>query len=399
MISNVRMISLYTLGGLIFCGLVLWIIDFGTIKNNFKRKWFLLAPPILYFVLNLISLLLQKGNIKLIETHLMLIMVPLFIFPILIHEIMRERFEELLKLFLAGLLFVSIFLLVRIVVIFVLALPEDQSIIEYFKIHNTEYVSLSFSILEHPSYLSLKLVFAIIVLFSFSDSWRIRTGLKWSLYLIFTITIFLLASKAGIIALIITSIGLGVANWRKRSHNPFVYFIAISLLIFLTIFSVRRFERITYFYNIINISLDQKDFNWKNMDQRTRNWYAAITLIKDKPLAGNGIVKTRERMVNVYRINGFDEEAKLAMNAHNQFLETQMTFGIAGTLSLLWLLLTPFYSRHHLIFGKLAVPFVLLFSFFLLFESMLNRQWGIMFFMLFYFIIILSPMIKEDTTF
>ena len=101
-------------------------------------------------------------------------------------------------------------------------------------------------------------------------------------------------------------------------------------------------------------------------------------------------------MVEEYLKNGWVEEARLRLNAHNQFLETQMTFGIPGTLSLLWMLFTPLIFRKRLMYSKLATAFVLMMTFFLMFESMFVRQWGIMFFTLFYCILVIPPKDKND---
>jgi len=51
------------------------------------------------------------------------------------------------------------------------------------------------------------------------------------------------------------------------------------------------------------------------------------------------------------------------------------------------MLLTPLFLGRKLKYPNLASAFVVMISFFLVFESMFNRQWGIMFFILFYFIL------------
>jgi hypothetical protein len=390
MISGQRMISLYSLGLFLLTGFVIWTTDFERTFEQFRSKWLIIVPPIFYFLLHVLSLVIQHGNISLLETRLMFFFIPLLGFPVFLHQFTMVRLQVLLKLFVAGLVLVSLFLIIRIVIVFFLNVPAELTFIEYFYLHNTQYVSWNFSILEHPSYLSVKLIFAFIVLFLNSDEWKIRGLIKWGIFLLFSVTIFLLASKAGILAWIVTSLAILIISFRKKSMHPALYIIVFFIITTLTIISVRKMERLSYFIVYTGRGLAQKDFDWKNLDQRTRNWYAALVLIKDKPLTGNGIVRTQQRMVEVYNKNGFTEEAQLTMNAHNQFFEAQMTFGIAGTLSLLWMLLTPLIFRRKLPLKMLAFPFIILFSFFILFESMLNRQWGIMFFLLFYFIILLG---------
>jgi O-antigen ligase len=169
----------------------------------------------------------------------------------------------------------------------------------------------------------------------------------------------------------------------------------VSSFLTVTYLSVKYIDRINSF--IVNTSrgISKEKIDWKNLDQRTREWYTAIQIIKSEPVLGVGIAKIDNRMVAEYRKNGFNDEADLNLNAHNQFLEAQMTFGIAGVISLLWMLLTPVLFRKQIKYPKLAIAFILIISFYLLFESMLNRQWGIMFFLLFYYIEVLSTADSE----
>ena len=125
----------------------------------------------------------------------------------------------------------------------------------------------------------------------------------------------------------------------------------------------------------------------------------AIQIIKEKPVTGAGYYLIKDEMLDKYIENKFFEEALLQMNAHNQFLEAQMTFGVFGTLSLLLMLLAPLIFRKRLRYPHLMTGFILMISFFLLFESMFNRQWGIMFFLLFYFILgIQNPETEDNIT-
>ncbi|MBN2633345.1 MAG: hypothetical protein JXR66_07315, partial [Bacteroidales bacterium] len=71
------------------------------------------------------------------------------------------------------------------------------------------------------------------------------------------------------------------------------------------------------------------------------------------------------------------------LNTHNQFLEAQMTFGVAGTVVLLLLLFLPVFFRNRMIYPQALLALISLTVCFLLIESMFNRQWGIMFFLLF----------------
>jgi O-antigen ligase len=124
----------------------------------------------------------------------------------------------------------------------------------------------------------------------------------------------------------------------------------------------------------------------KNIDERTREWYSAIQLIKKKPLLGYGN-DYQEKLIQRYMENGFGHEASNRFNAHNQFLETQLQFGMPGTVILLWILFGPFLSIARSPYPFLYKVFFVLITVNFIFESMLVRQWGIMFFLIFYLLL------------
>jgi len=74
---------------------------------------------------------------------------------------------------------------------------------------------------------------------------------------------------------------------------------------------------------------------------------------------------------------------KQRLNVHNQFLETFVGQGILGDIILLLLLIYPFIQslkKQNYLFAL----FLLLIGINFLFESMLNRQAGVLFFAFFY---------------
>jgi O-antigen ligase len=391
LISFPRSWSLYPLGLFLITGLLIWIADFKRVYRSFFGNWYLILPPVLYFIIHLISFLSQDTKINLLEERLMFLLIPLFGYPVFMQDYFKSRFPLLLKLFIFGLLSISVYLLILLVFKCFNNVTDEISLFGYIKMNSSKLFSLDFSVLEHPSYLSLKIVFAMVILIYYSDQLGINKLFKDGMILVFTVTIFMLASKSGIIVWMVIGVILLIRLGKKRSFRPVIYFLIIPSFMILTYISVNRIERIGFFLNSTFKSLSVKEVDWKNLNQRTREWYTAIQLIKEKPVTGIGLGKVEGKMVDMYRENGFIEEADLKLNAHNQYLEAQMTFGIAGTLTLFWMLLTPVFFRKRLEYSLPAISLVLIMSFFLFFESMFNRQWGIMFFLLFYCMLILIP--------
>jgi O-antigen ligase len=386
LISFPRSWSLYPLGFFLFTGLVLWVTDFHNNYLQLKKHLLLVLPPVIYFIIHLVSIFVQCGPFNLLEDRLMFLLIPTFGLPLFV----RHTFEDDIKffrIFIAGIVLVSVILIIRILLFVYNLVPDDMSFFEYSRLNKYWFFSAHVSAFEHPTYFSMKIMWVLLILIFLYDKLKIRIP-----YLIITaaglsVFLFFLACRAAIIFWVFTVLFFFFRLCRKGVIKPLILAFIIPALLFMAGISVKKIPRINESITEMSEKICHKEVDWKNIDQRTREWYCAIQVIKEKPLAGGGLKNIEEKMKAEYLKQGFFEEAKLNLNAHNQFLEAQMTFGLAGILSLLWMLLTPLLFKRKLYYQVLSAALVIMVSFFLSFESMFNRQWGIMFFMLFYFIL------------
>jgi O-antigen ligase len=136
------------------------------------------------------------------------------------------------------------------------------------------------------------------------------------------------------------------------------------------------------------IKYNNKELVLKKVDPRFNEWLTTIELIRENPYLGVGL-NSRDILADQYAKNGYPYEASIRLNSHNQFLETQLAFGVPGTIILLWMLLTPLLRRKNSWDPDLVIPFWIIVFVSMLFESILVRQWGIMFFVLFYCILMI----------
>jgi O-antigen ligase len=396
-ISFYANLSLYILGLLIGLGLFTWLFDYDRNFEVFKNYFFFIFPPVLYFLMHLISSIIYDAPIYIIIRRLIFILLPVLVLPVFIYIVKKNHLAFLS--FITGIISIAAFLIIYIIYRAIHDYSGDTKLLLWFKNNLFHYTSTSFSIFEHPSYLSMKIVWAMLLTVYFFYA-KINKLILAIIFVLLSVTIFLLASKAGIIMWLILLLSfLIIFIGRKISSTLFKYFtiVVISVTLIAVSFEiVKEIARINFFINHIKTGISQENVDWKNLDQRTREWYCSFQLIKEKPIFGHGIGRTEDRMVEEYFKNGWEEEGRLRLNAHNQFLETQMTFGIPGTLSLLWMLLTPLIFRKRLQYPDLATAFVLMMTFFLMFESMFVRQWGIMFFTLFYCLLVLPPSNKNS---
>ena len=92
-------------------------------------------------------------------------------------------------------------------------------------------------------------------------------------------------------------------------------------------------------------------------------WQAAVSIIKENPVFGNGISDAQEKF-DVARTKYQTEEFRLEtkdfphLDSHNQYLQTTMEFGVIGALVLLFLLISPIFLAS---FNKKLFAFFLMF--------------------------------------
>jgi O-antigen ligase len=395
LISFPRTWSLYSQGLLLTIGFTLWVLDFKNYLRDLFKLWFLVLPPLIYFLIHLLSIIFERADISFLEDRLMFLVIPLFGFPVFRSEYLRSKISSIISGFILGLLLVSVFLLFRIVF---KAYENYDGLIPFFEWFNNyqqDYFTIGFSVLEHPTYLAMKINWALAIILFYNLYHPIMKKLSFAVVMIFTFTLFLIASKAGLLLWFILVLIFFIKRLKRVSY-PVLSIILIPVFVLLTIISVMEIQRIERFVTSVKSEIGSSQTNWKNIDQRTREWYTTIQIISEKPVFGIGLSKARNTLAERYLRYNFKDEAELRLNAHNQFLETQLTFGIGGSISLLILLLSPICFRKKLIYSNLIRCFLMVIVFFLLIESLFNRQWGIMFFMHFYFLLTTQTVTTGD---
>ena len=128
---------------------------------------------------------------------------------------------------------------------------------------------------------------------------------------------------------------------------------------------------------------------FKESTDRGRTWEASFLLIKNNLVFGVGIGDVKDSMTAKYLELDYYSESDPYLNAHNQFMESWLAAGVGGFILLVLMLLSPFVGNNNhnrFLFGSFLL---ICFSAFL-FESVLNRLWGVAFFTIFY-LLLTSP--------
>jgi hypothetical protein len=118
-------------------------------------------------------------------------------------------------------------------------------------------------------------------------------------------------------------------------------------------------------------------------DIRLVLWENAISVWKEHLLFGFGIGDSKNRLIENYSKKKINEALENNYNTHNQFLETATQTGLVGLTVLLLVFAIPLYQsikkKQELLFLFLMICFI---NF--LFESMLERLAGVVFFAFWY---------------
>jgi O-antigen ligase len=392
LLSFPRILSLWTLGAVLFFGLICWINDFRKIKNELHSYFFIILPPVLYFLLYLIFYLFGDRVWENVEDKLMFLLIPVLGLPIFIDGYKRDNFRSLLLTYIFGLLTICVYQFTRAAIESTTVANGTLKFDPFVSKDVSRFIWDQLSSFEHPSYLAMKVLWAIVLLLFARDILKIKVILTSVLVLIFSVFIFFLAAKAEILILfILLAYYLFIRFKSGRSKLILIILIPVFLIIFIRI--AEHNIRIEQKIDQIEEKKANGKIDWKDFDHRTRSWYCSIELIKSKPLLGVGL-DARNILAEKYRSKAYNVEADIRLNSHNQYLETQLTLGIPGTIVLFSMLFIIYYLRKRSRISLLAVPFLIIISISMIFESILVRQWGIMFFVLFYCILTLPANYK-----
>ena len=243
---------------------------------------------------------------------------------------------------------------------------------------------------KHPTYFAMFLNLSYgIVLLKFVEN-RLKYSFLKNCLLIFTsivvfIFVSLLSSKAGIAGFLIVSCSIIVylIIYKKQYFISCMMVVFVPILFFFSIeFLPNSFNRIISATEIINSS---EEINKKTIDgtaERILVWNSALEILKNNFLFGVGTGDVKDFLVKEYKKENITAAYKQKLNAHNQYLQTALSIGFFGLIVLLISLFLPFVDSFKN--GNfLLIIFLLIISFNFLFESMLERQSGVVFYAFF----------------
>ena len=241
----------------------------------------------------------------------------------------------------------------------------------------------------HPSYLAMYMTFAIAILaYWLMEGYRVlsRYQLTGMLLLIinFFIFVILLNSKAGILSLFMVIIFYAVSlvvlkhNWLPGAG---ILVFSVSLFfICMTLFPYSG-ERLKQAEKDLR-SADSNEKNPKSTADRIEIWSSSLEIIRGHWLFGVGTGDVKDALMERYKANNFTNILNKKFNAHNQYLQTFISIGIFGLITLIYMLVFPAiqaFRREYFIYFL----FLAIFAVNIMVESMFENQAGVVFYALF----------------
>lgn len=239
------------------------------------------------------------------------------------------------------------------------------------------FLSSRVSYFMHPSYFSMYLCFAVAALLYRPAGLFTNIFFRYGVILIFAVSILFLASKLGILLLILL-FGYFLFSFKNKKVIITVLVLFIGVFVGLLTFSTEfanKFKNMTAAFQTSN----QDQTSAESSVARVLIWESTASLIKESPLVGYGTGDVKQALNGKYKESGYLGILDHELNAHNQFLQSTLAFGVLGlfAIGLIFYFAFKLFISSKSVLGKLLV-IILLVNFMV--ESMLETQAGVVFF-------------------
>lgn len=325
--------------------------------NNYTSL-FLLGLYLLYLIDIFFSGNTDETIVKL-SVKFSYIMLPLFLIPTAYFT--KQQIYNLLKVFISGTsisLFVNFF-------ISTFHYLQSGSIASFYYDEISNF--------HHTSYYAFYIGFAAMAILYLMRKQQIKKILPAIImFLLHAGMIFMLSSKAGILAFIFALAGESLIRLLKRKNiiNIALFTGSIVIAFLIVSYNVRM-------NNTIN-NLLEKDKNIERRDTRLQVWKTCTLMISDYFWTGIGAGETTDKLTEQYRKHNFNVPAQKHLNCHNQFFQTQLSTGIFASIFLIFSFIFIIVNHGTKCEGIIWIFLLMVFIHFL-FEAMLETQSGVQF--------------------
>lgn len=342
--------------------IIIWIF-----YQPVKSKWVLLKSNSKSFLILLIPLLLAGFGLIYTDNfeyglRKIDILLPFLFYPLALLSIPKER--QLYRFVLYCFSFSTF--LTALIAVMRAAYLKFNNLGEFFY-----YYKFSELLDKHTTYFSLFVVISLLFLFSETLKKRIKPIAFIIAAVFFLFVLYIVSARISIIALGIGGLILIMKEIKSKKKYLFLLFLFLLGALYTLPNFQKRFE--------LNQTESGEITDW---EFRNKHWLAVIETIKHNPiLIGAGTGSNRDFLYERYQHYQLTSAYELEYNAHNQYLEFVLDYGLIGLISVLFLLTLLFYylwiNR-----SNLGISLLMVFVIYFMTESLLQRSDGIMTFSL-----------------
>lgn len=333
----------------------------------------------LYFLICLLSIFQESNYLEFIDKiklKVFFIIIPVLLFSL--KDLIIKHKEILTKTILAGAFFSVVFYLI-------------VATLNFGEIGATAFTYIELFSISHINPIIYSLYINIVIIILYFQFPQLNKIIKHVLILFFGGFLLLSLSKFGIFIFVLiycTILLLELKN-NYKTGLKIIFFALLFFTLSIQIFSNNKIiaKRYKQFRGQI-VHLENK--NYKRSFPRLVILKSSITIAKENFLLGIGISNVKEKLQEEFVKEKYKKGLAYQLDAHNQFMQTQLGSGILGFLILLSLFLYLFYYSFKL---KSILLFYTTTTIFLysLIESIFESQMSVFIFLLFIsFIIIIE---------
>ena len=352
-------------------------------KNLRSKK--VLFPLLLLFLLYASSLLfVTRLDVAVLSLTTKL---SFFIFP-LTGILMSTRFKIAIRGMKWGMIAASLFSML---------FSLFRAIITEGSISGEAFHSNVYGLNMHPSYLALIFIVACAFLWTEKRNDGIMKLFKWGYLGVVIVSLFYLRSLGAFVCVAV--IFGGIPIWKALQIKNWKWLLTIPIYAILFYIGLQSSPRIS---NDVNASLSKVsewsespsefiDSNVNNIESNTVRlvvWTLSFDLIKNNAM-GVGLGDEDNYLCREYYREGYLGYAERHLNPHNQFLQTGISIGWIGLIVLIIVFISLIYYAYKTNSLALFIA-ALCISVSCLFESMLERQVGVIFLSIILLIVALS---------
>lgn len=254
------------------------------------------------------------------------------------------------------------------------------------------FFSVDLSFILHPTYFGMLIVLALCLIFEMfvGSTKKLRVFFLGSA-VVLLLALFLLSSKAAML-----SFGLVTVVWILQAPVSWRYRAGVlSLLLVVALVFVKFNPRMAVFLQDLSSGITIKPEAEYGHDLRLLSWDAGVSLFRENFILGVGESNKEGALLQMYDRKSYIVPLKIKLNTHNQFLDFAVGGGIVGLGIFLFGIIHLFYMaikwKDHTF-----VAFLTVFVFNMLFENILSRNAGILFFVIFVSFFINRNLPKTD---